>query len=128
MTKKQIVIYSITAVGVILFLILVFILFRSFRNRELNTHEEVIKARDATIEAIRDARKSDSLLIIEKDKSITILLAQDSIRNANYVESQKIYNRINEKIRNISVYVDRIGNDDDSLREAYRQLRQHTIQ
>jgi hypothetical protein len=121
-SKSQIILYSIFGVVAILVIILLFGIFRSLRSNQF-THEEVIKAKDQTIEAIIKGREKDSLLILEKDKNISRLLEVDSIRSAQYLQSQKVYNKINEKLRSIPAYVDRIGNNDDSLRAAYAKFR-----
>lgn len=122
MSKSQKILYSVFGVVAILVVILLFGIFRSLRNNGYD-HSETIKAKDQTISVIIEGRVKDSLLIVEKNKSITRLLEVDSIRNVNYLQSQKVYNKINEKLRSIPAYVDRIGNNDDSLRAAYANFR-----
>lgn len=122
MSKSQKILYLVFGVVAILVIILLFGIFRSLRNNGYD-HSETIKAKDQTISAIIEGRVKDSLLIVEKSKSITRLLEVDSIRNVNYLQSQKVYNKINEKLRSIPAYVDRIGNNNDSLRAAYANFR-----
>lgn len=123
MSKSQKILYSVFGVVAILVIILLFGIFRSLRNNNSHTNEEVIKAKDQTISVIIEGRMKDSVLNVEKDKIILRLLENDSIRDANYLQSQKVYNKINEKIRSIPAYVDRIGDNDDSLRAAYANFR-----
>lgn len=123
MSKSQIILYSVIGIVGILIVVLLFGIFRSLKNNNTNTNEAVIKAKDQTIAVIIEGRQKDSLLIVEKDKNISYLLEVDSIRNAQYLQNQNVYNRINEKIRSIPVYVDRIGSNDDSLRAAYAKFR-----
>jgi hypothetical protein len=119
MTKGQKILYSVIGMVSILVIILLFGIFRSLRNRELSTNDPLIKAKDETIEAIKDGRKKDSLLLVEKDKNIYTLLKNDSIKDANYLQNQNVYKKINDKISNIPAYIKRISNNDDSIRNAF---------
>jgi hypothetical protein len=123
LSKSQIILYSIFGVVAILVIILLFGIFRSLRNTELYTNDSLIKAKDETISVIIEGRKKDSLLISEKDKNISKLLEIDSIRNVNYIQSQNVYKKINDKISNIPAYIKRISNNDDSINHAFAEVR-----
>lgn len=122
MSKSQKILYSVMGAMAILVIILLYGILSSLRGNS-NDHSETIKVKDQLISVILEGRAKDSLLIVEKNRSINHLIELDSIRNANYLQSQKVYNKINEKLRSIPAYVDRIGNNDDSLRAAYANFR-----
>lgn len=122
MSKSQKILYSVMGAMAILVIILLYGILSSLRGNS-NDHSETIKVKDQLISVILEGRSKDSLLIVEKNRSINHLIELDSIRNANYLQSQKVYNKINEKLRSIPAYVDRIGNNDDSLRAAYANFR-----
>lgn len=123
MSKGQKILYSVFGGVAIVVIILLFGIFRSLRNSELNTNESVVKAKDQTISVIMEGRERDRMISAEKDKMIYHLLEADSIREAKYLQNQKVYNKINEKLRSIPAYIDRIGNNGDSLRAAYANFR-----
>ena len=122
MTKKQIILYSVIGLVAILVIILLFGIFKSLRSNQF-THDDLIKAKDETISAIIEGRSKDSLLIKEKDKTITYLLMVDSIKNSNYIKSQNVYKKINDKISNIPAYINRISTNDDSIKHAFAEAR-----
>jgi len=122
MTNKQIIFYSVIGFVAILIIVLLFVIFRSFRSNQF-THDELIKAKDQTISVIIEGRSKDSLLIKEKNKTITYLLMVDSIKNSNYIQSQNVYKKINDKISNIPAYIKRISNNDDSIKHAFADFR-----
>jgi hypothetical protein len=122
MTKGQIVLYSVIGVVAILVIILLFGILRSLKSNHF-THDQVIKAKDQTIEVIIEAREKDKLLSVEKDKLISTLLKNDSIRDANYLQNQNVYKKINDKISNIPAYIKRISNNDDSIKHAFANFR-----
>lgn len=118
--------YSVIGVVVIVFLILLVGVFRSFRNKELNTHEDVIKAKDQTIEAIKESREAYQLVIVEKEKTILQLQKRDSTIQVNYINNQNAYKSIDAKLRNIPDYISRIANNDDSIRAAFSRFSNNT--
>lgn len=122
MSKSQIILYSVFGVVAILVIILLFGIFRSLRNNGYD-HSETIKAKDQTIAVIIEGRVKDSLLNAEKDKRISHLLEVDSIRNINFIQSQNVYKRINDKISSIPDYIKRISNNDDSIKHAFAEAR-----
>jgi hypothetical protein len=122
MSKKEKILYSVVGVVAILVIILLFGIFRSLKSNQF-THDEVIKAKDQTIEVIIEGREKDKLLSVEKDKIISNLLKNDSIRDANYQQSQNVYKRINDKISNIPAYINRISTNDDTIKHAFSEVR-----
>lgn len=122
MSKGQKILYSVFGVVAIIVIILLFGIFRSLRSNEYD-HSETIKAKDQTIAVIIEGRVKDSLLNAEKDKRIYHLLEVDSIRNINYIQSQNVYKKINDKISSIPDYIKRISNNDDSIKHAFSEAR-----
>lgn len=123
MTKIQIIRYSVIGVVGILLLVLLFSVLRSCRRDEIGTHDELIKAKDETIEAIKESRDAYQLVIEEKDKNIAQLKIQDSILQATYSNNQNVYKVLDAKIRNIPNFISRIANNDDSIRFAFSTFR-----
>lgn len=104
-------------------LVLLFALFRSYRKTELNTHEELIESHKQTIEAEKKVQQAWELVAAEKDKTIAQILQKDSILQIQYLNHQRVYSNLNAKINNIPAFIDRIANNDDSIRRAYSTTR-----
>lgn len=76
------------------------------------TPPEVIKAFD-------QERETWKRLADEKDKNVTFILQQDSLKEVFYNQHQKIYLQYNDQLKNIPVHIARIANNDDSIRAAF---------
>lgn len=76
------------------------------------TPPEVIKAFDQEREAWK--RLAD-----EKDKTVSFILKQDSLKEVFFNQHQKIYTQLNDQLKNIPARIARIANNDDSIRAAF---------
>lgn len=107
----------------IILIFLLFNLFKSCRTQELGTHEALIKAKNENIEAEKKVQQAWELVAAEKDKTIAQILQKDSILQIQYLNHQRVYSNLNAKINNIPAFIDRIANNDDSIRRAYSVTR-----
>jgi hypothetical protein len=113
--KKIIVILSV--VTIISIVILLITLFKG--SRPVTDHSEVIAAKDETIKAIAGER--DAWRTAKEEQKIVFQqqFARDSVLALHYLNNQKIYTQIDEKINSIPAYINRISGNDDSIRAAF---------
>lgn len=117
--KKLYIKYGVIGIISIFFIAMLFTVFRSLRRSEVKNNSLLIEAKDETIKALKGERQAYQMVIDEKEKNIISLLKRDSVLNSNYIKSQQSYIKLNEQLRNIPDYIDRISGNDDSIRLAF---------
>lgn len=112
---------AIITISVILILIIgVCFLIKALFSGKGNSNDELyklkIEMKDSAIEHYKHDVVMAERLIEEKDKGLIALHERDSILNVHYFESEILYKKINETIRNNSSRISRIATNNDSLR------------
>jgi hypothetical protein len=113
--------YIVLGIVAVLVIILLFTVFKSFRKTEINTHEELIKSKDANIRSEQKVVEAYKIIVDEKEKNIIELKQRDSISNVNYLKNQQVYKRLDEKIKTIPDYIARIADNNDSIIAAFKR-------
>lgn len=111
LSRTTIIILAVAAIGVI---ILLFVLFKGKRKIDLRQAEIVLM--DSLIAAEKSKQVLYERLIEEKDRTNEVLQSRDSVLNAHYNETEKLYKSINDKLRQIPGRINRIATNNDSLR------------
>lgn len=117
MTRADKIKYGLIAVfgiGVIILLIVLFRGKRSTTNQDLV--DQLIAAKDSVIKKEGDKIVLYERLIEEKDRTNSVLQERDSVLNAHYNETEKLYKQINDKVKSIPARINRIATNNDSLR------------
>ena len=102
--------------------LLLVLCFTLFKNNMSNT-DKIIAAKDATITAIQEKRATDSLLLIEKDKTIRLRQSRDSLSRAyDALLVKQINTNKNEHSTNEKEYDEVPGNIDSADKSKLREF------
>lgn len=115
--KPQYTFIALVAIVIIGVVILIKVMF-SGNNNSTNKDliNQLIAAKDSVIKKEADKVVLYERLIEEKEKTNDVLQSRDSVLNAHYNETEKLYKDINAKINSIPGRIARISNNNDSLR------------
>jgi hypothetical protein len=119
MTKAQIIKYSVIALVAILLFILLFTVFRSLRRSEVATNQKLIEAKDESAQAWEKTAEIAVKLADTHREFAKEIKRQDSIYIVQIQQSQLNYKKLDDRLKNIPLYIQRIANNDDSIRRAY---------
>jgi hypothetical protein len=119
MTKAQIIKYSVIALVAILLFILLFTVFRSLRRTEVATNQKLIEAKDESAQAWEKTAEIAVKLADTHREFAKERQRQDSIYIVQIQQSQLNYKKLDDRLKNIPLYIQRIANNDDSIRRAY---------
>lgn len=117
MTTERKILIGVSVATVILAVLLISSLFG--RGKDPVTHEAVIAAQDETIKAYKSSAEAWQQVAAESRQTVVQLIARDSMLLSNYIDHQKVYPKIDEKLKNIPAYISRIAGNDDSIRAAF---------
>lgn len=95
---------------------------RCTKSAPQSQYEEVLKRDDMLKEKENEKVALYERIIESKDKQLENLNERDSILDMHYKEKELTYNKLNETIHNIPIRINRISNNGDSIRAAFRQF------
>lgn len=113
LSKRFLIIAGVGIIGVIILLVM---LFKRGQAPDQDLIKQIIAAKDTVIKKENDKIALYERLIEEKEKTSEVLASRDSVLNAHYNETEKLYKDINAQIRTIPGRIARIASNNDSLR------------
>lgn len=105
----------------LLALILLITLFKG-HNKDNFPYKELIAAKDSVIQSLKHERETIEAELIERQISLDALETLDSVTYAHYREFQKIHKLLDDKLKNISVRISSVANNNDSLRRLVSEF------